>query len=345
MTDDPPPLLSIGAFSRASGLTVSALRFYDRAGVLAPAWVDDWSGYRRYSPDQVAEARFLAGMRRVQVPVAEMAATLEALRQGDRAGAHDLLAAHLRRLEEGLEEARSRLAQLQTTLSDARGTGYAAAAAGAPGTGGASGSVPTQTFRTLLTAVRHASGTDPQFPFLMSVLVEVGEELTLVATDRYRMVVAGRWHRSNGSSTTGSVVLPTGEVDRLEEWLANRHTSVFLSVSVTEDGRLVLGDGTDELRLSGLDESYPDYRAVLEHAVDLRPLAPDRLQDALDGDDEIVDLGGLLVDRGYLLDAVSHVPGGQVLLPTGGVIAPLVVRAPDDADVLALVMPVAPERP
>ena len=33
-------LLSIGELARASGLTVSALRFYDRRGVLAPALVD-----------------------------------------------------------------------------------------------------------------------------------------------------------------------------------------------------------------------------------------------------------------------------------------------------------------
>jgi DNA-binding transcriptional MerR regulator len=30
---------SIGEMSRDGGLSVSALRFYDRAGVLVPAWV------------------------------------------------------------------------------------------------------------------------------------------------------------------------------------------------------------------------------------------------------------------------------------------------------------------
>lgn len=33
-------LLGIGELARASGLTVSALRFYDREGVLTPAVVD-----------------------------------------------------------------------------------------------------------------------------------------------------------------------------------------------------------------------------------------------------------------------------------------------------------------
>jgi DNA-binding transcriptional MerR regulator len=37
---------SIGEMARASGLTVSALRFYDGAGVLVPAFVDPETGYR-----------------------------------------------------------------------------------------------------------------------------------------------------------------------------------------------------------------------------------------------------------------------------------------------------------
>lgn len=35
---------SIGEMARDSGLGVSALRFYDRTGVLVPAWVDPVSG-------------------------------------------------------------------------------------------------------------------------------------------------------------------------------------------------------------------------------------------------------------------------------------------------------------
>jgi hypothetical protein len=37
--------LSIGEVARASGLPVSALRFYDGAGVLVPASVDPRTGY------------------------------------------------------------------------------------------------------------------------------------------------------------------------------------------------------------------------------------------------------------------------------------------------------------
>lgn len=67
----------IGAMARASGLTVSALRFYDGAGVFGPAHVDPHSGYRRYAPDQLVVARLVASLRRVGMPLAGIREVLE----------------------------------------------------------------------------------------------------------------------------------------------------------------------------------------------------------------------------------------------------------------------------
>jgi hypothetical protein len=55
---------SISEMARDSGLSVSALRFYDGARVLVPAWVDPVSGYRWYGPGQLEESRLLARLRR-----------------------------------------------------------------------------------------------------------------------------------------------------------------------------------------------------------------------------------------------------------------------------------------
>ena len=51
-----PELMSIGAFAKAAGLTASALRFYDDAGLLRPEQVDPLTGYRFYSQPQVVRA-------------------------------------------------------------------------------------------------------------------------------------------------------------------------------------------------------------------------------------------------------------------------------------------------
>ena len=66
-------LLTIGAFARASRLSPKALRLYDELGLLRPARVDEASGYRFYSPDQLERARLVAWLRRVGMPLARIA--------------------------------------------------------------------------------------------------------------------------------------------------------------------------------------------------------------------------------------------------------------------------------
>jgi PPM family protein phosphatase len=66
-------LLTIGAFARASRLSPKALRLYDELGLLRPARVDEASGYRFYSPDQLERARLVAWLRRVGMPLAKIA--------------------------------------------------------------------------------------------------------------------------------------------------------------------------------------------------------------------------------------------------------------------------------
>ncbi len=49
-------LLSIGEFSKITGVGIKALRYYDEIGILPPAWIDPESGYRYYSFHQKAIA-------------------------------------------------------------------------------------------------------------------------------------------------------------------------------------------------------------------------------------------------------------------------------------------------
>ena len=47
-------LLSIGEFSKVTGVSIKALRYYHEAGILIPAYIDQDSGYRYYSFHQKA---------------------------------------------------------------------------------------------------------------------------------------------------------------------------------------------------------------------------------------------------------------------------------------------------
>jgi DNA-binding transcriptional MerR regulator len=68
--------MSIGEFARRSRLSPKALRMYDELGLLAPARVDDSSGYRFYEASQLDRARLVAALRQLQMPLAEIRAVL-----------------------------------------------------------------------------------------------------------------------------------------------------------------------------------------------------------------------------------------------------------------------------
>lgn len=77
MVDD-EELLTIGAFAARARLSAKALRLYDRLGLLAPAYVDEVSGYRYYRAGQVERARLVALLRRLDMPLARIAEVVEA---------------------------------------------------------------------------------------------------------------------------------------------------------------------------------------------------------------------------------------------------------------------------
>jgi len=70
-------LLAIGEFSARSSLSPRMLRSYAAVGMLVPAAVDRFTGYRYYSPDQLGEAKLILLLRQAGVPVSEIAGFLK----------------------------------------------------------------------------------------------------------------------------------------------------------------------------------------------------------------------------------------------------------------------------
>jgi protein phosphatase len=79
-------LMSIGEFARLSRLSAKALRLYDELGLLPPAQVDPDSGYRWYAAGQLDNARLVASLRQIGVPLAQIQLILS-LEPGGRCGA------------------------------------------------------------------------------------------------------------------------------------------------------------------------------------------------------------------------------------------------------------------
>ncbi len=90
-------LFTIGEFSRMTGLSVKALRFYDEHGILEPERVDPVTSYRYYGPGQVARGVLIRRLRSVEMPLGDIKSYLE---RGDWSARREILAAHRRRLDQ-----------------------------------------------------------------------------------------------------------------------------------------------------------------------------------------------------------------------------------------------------
>src|SRR5690348_8275731 len=105
--------LTVGDFSRATHLSVKTLRHYHQVGLLEPAAVNPDTGYRYYSPGQIATAQVIRRLRDLEMPVADIKAVLAA---PDAAARNVLIAAHLNRLEAELAQTRTAVESLRKLL-------------------------------------------------------------------------------------------------------------------------------------------------------------------------------------------------------------------------------------
>jgi DNA-binding transcriptional MerR regulator len=108
--------LSIGDFSQITHLSVKTLRRYHEAGLLEPAEVDPQSGYRYYSTAQVPMAQVIRRFRELGMPVREVG---DVLATADPQVRSALIARHLERLENRLDETRAAVTSLRRLLQPA----------------------------------------------------------------------------------------------------------------------------------------------------------------------------------------------------------------------------------
>ncbi|MFD9317030.1 MerR family transcriptional regulator [Streptomyces sp. NPDC060053] len=112
--DDDGALLTIGAFAARARLSAKALRLYDRLGLLAPAYIDEVSGYRYYRAGQVERARLVAMLRQLDMPLARIAEVVETT---DGPASGELLAAYWGDVETRFAAQRTLAAYLRARLS------------------------------------------------------------------------------------------------------------------------------------------------------------------------------------------------------------------------------------
>lgn len=338
--------LSISEFARECGLAVSALRFYDRCGLLRPADVDPSTGYRSYDQVQLTDAALLRDLRRVGLSIDEIKAF------------HDTSPAAQRAL------VADRLTQLQAQLSEARTAAEAVLARIQPEetTVMTNTTVHSKTLKNAIDQVAAAVDRTQDAGALGCVLVESRDgSLRLVATDRFRLAVRDL-AIDLGEGVAAQI--PASELEQLRTVLPAdlpvQLTADQLTVSASWDG----GAHT----LTGQPSQFPPYEQLLDAATashTARVLRNDLLG-ALDGptilrvrfdtdrltltgDDEhaaVIDADyqgpamTIGLNGSYLRDAAEHAVGPDLLIEFSAPTHPVVVRSADDGTYTCMIMPV-----
>lgn len=107
-------MFSIGEFSKLGRVTVDTLRHYDTLGLLKPAKVDPFTGYRYYSARQLPPLNRILALKEVGFSLEEIARILHDQPSGDEL--RGMLKAQLVRAESEIESAQARRARVLTRL-------------------------------------------------------------------------------------------------------------------------------------------------------------------------------------------------------------------------------------
>jgi protein phosphatase len=306
-------LLTIGAFAKASRLSPKALRLYDELGLLTPARVDPVTGYRLYAPQQLDQARLVAWLRRLGMPLARVqhVRTLDAVAaaqeirafwaqvEADTAARRDLatfLIDHLSRKDPAMSPTAEPLGIRYAALSDTglvresnQDTAYAGPRLLAVADGCGSQGAPASA--AAVDALKHLETDSVPAGDLLNILQDVIDRARQAVHD-----IAGSGPSSEGTGTTLTAMLWTGTQ------LALVHIG-DCRVHLLRDGELfqITHDHTmvqsmvDEGRLSPEEAASHPQRSLLVRA--LGPGAdttPDmRLHDARRGDRYLLCSDGL----------------------------------------------------
>jgi DNA polymerase-3 subunit beta len=345
-------MLTIGVFSKRCGLTRSALRFYDEAGLLRPVTVDDVTGYRWYAAAQLETAGLIRELREADMPVEAVRVFLDA----DPAQRRTLLEVHIEMIETQAAKLRRSVRLVRDRLEADHDAASSCRLSGPQ-------------LRSVLDQVLFAVSRDDGRPGLTGVLLEAKEDtLRVVTTDRHRLAI--RDLVPDGSISPGGfrALVPAAPLDGLRTSLGLADRCVLRrrggSVEVDLDGSVV--------SLPLIPEAFPDYEKILNgtageaHGViDRRALlaalrrgGPAAVTLAFSADDIVMSAEGSVtpVGRGWngpdltvklnstFLEDISHAHvGPDVIVEASGPLNPVTLRSADHGTFTVLLMPIRPD--
>jgi DNA polymerase-3 subunit beta len=351
--------MRIGDLARRSGLSASALRFYDRCDLLKPSQIDPTNGYRLYDQTQLGTAELIRELRETGMPLADVRRFLDAS-AGERA---EVLLAHHATLAYRAKSSRNLLRGLPSTTQLEMNMH--------------SMTVSADDLRTSLEHLLNITSTDPELPLLQSVFVEAADgSLRLVATDTRRLAIRDL-APVKGDGATFQALVSSAAISRAVGALDGQEGVVEVYL---DDTRLALRS-SPEVLMPVINGNFVNYKPYLEsfgppeHLLltsleamgdALRPLTAGhgvRLAFATDSlslteqDDYGRKVGkatpipasysgsgfSLVANPRYLLDALDGSVGPDIALEASDPRSPLIIRSADTGARVDYLMPMGTE--
>jgi DNA polymerase-3 subunit beta len=127
------------------------------------------------------------------------------------------------------------------------------------------GSVGSDAFAAAVTAVAIAAGRDDALPVLTGIRIEIdGEQITLAATDRYRLAVRTlRWAPADPKMQATALVPARTLADAAKSITAGAEVTLSLSGNGPGEGLIGLAGGQRSTTSRLLDGEFPKYRSLL----------------------------------------------------------------------------------
>jgi effector-binding domain-containing protein len=107
-------MFKIGDFSRLSRVSIKALRYYDEIGLLKPVQVDQFTGYRYYSADQLPQLHYILALKDTGLSLEEIATLVN--NSLTPAQMRDLFILKQAELRQRVNEEQKRLEQVEKLL-------------------------------------------------------------------------------------------------------------------------------------------------------------------------------------------------------------------------------------
>jgi DNA polymerase-3 subunit beta len=127
------------------------------------------------------------------------------------------------------------------------------------------GTIGSDAFAAAVASVAVAAGRDDTLPVLTGIRVELdGEEVTLAATDRYRLAVRTlRWKPADPSLQATALVPARTLAEAAKSLTAGAEVTLALAAGGTGEGLLGLTGAERRMTTRLLDGEFPKYRSLL----------------------------------------------------------------------------------